>query len=156
MKKRTNSSSAKLPANKSRGPDFDETSNKNPIEERTNKTPVKPTISKSKKSGFNESDDKGKIFSTDYQEMCKQRCEICLTERLILADHVPKAHQTSIQDYRQLYGMLVADYTNLVYHKCGVCEKRMVFDYKIVQNHVRYRHKLLRFKEYKEINFELY
>ena len=88
--------------------------------------------------------------------MCKQRCKICLAEFRQLAVHVSIVHQTVFKDYRKEYGVGKESFINLVHHKCGVCGTEMVFDYKTVQDHVRYRHKLLRFKEYKEINFELY
>ena len=85
--------------------------------------------------------------------MCKQRCEICQTEVRQLAVHVYQVHQTFLQDYRKKYG--VRDSANLVYHKCGVCGKEMVFDYSNVGAHIRNLHKLS-FKEYKEIKIRLY
>ena len=152
MKKITSSSSAKLPANKSRGPDFDETSNKNPVEERTNKTPVKSTISKSKKSGFNESDDEGKQFSNNFDYMFKLRelCKICQSKTRNLSTHVAHVHLFSFEDYRQKYGAGDAVNPNPVYHRCGVCEKEMVFDYSTVSLHVKNIHGLP-FQHYKEI-----
>ena len=69
-------------------------------------------------------------FSNHTKDSVQTVCQICKNAMSFtnMRSHTKSVHKTSITDYKKKHGQLIDHIVDLVYHKCGICDKAILLD----------------------------
>ena len=78
-------------------------------------------------------------FSNNTKDTVQTICQICTNAMSFtnMRSHTKNVHKTSITDYKKKHGQLIDHIVELVYHKCGVCEKAILLDGDTIAPHAK-------------------
>ena len=66
-------------------------------------------------------------------------CQICKIPQTFtrMRSHTKSRHGISITDYKKQYGQLIDNIVELIYHKCGICNKDILLDGDTLATHAK-------------------
>ena len=103
------------------------------------------SVKSSKGGSIEKSDqDKERVFSTDYDDVCQYKCPLCSKDIDAdkLSSHLSSSHPGG-------KGWLSGVYSRETWHRCGICQKVLLFTRLKLRYHVISEHGL-HIKEYNE------
>ena len=78
-------------------------------------------------------------FSNNMKDAVKTVCQICYAEVsfVVMRSHTKSAHKLIITDYKLQHGELVENIVEEVYHRCGICSKKILFHGDAIATHAK-------------------
>ena len=90
-------------------------------------------------------------YSNDMKDAVATFCHECDKVVILsgLEDHIESEHQRSISEYCKFYRKPDTQLIRITYHRCRLCEKRLVLDKGKIINHLKKCHSETSFARYK-------
>ena len=87
-------------------------------------------------------------FSNRMADAVRTVCQICKKEVEFnqMRIHTRKAHEVGISEYKRMYGDLIANLVEAVYHKCTLCSQVLLLNGDVIASHAK-KHRITH-KEY--------
>ena len=90
-----------------------------------------------------------RTFSNNPLHSCKIFCGFC--DKVInlsgLGKHVNNIHKSTVKEYKSLFGDPRKQIIKLVFHKCAICQKVLLFNTDDISKHLKKSHQVA-YKEY--------
>ena len=88
----------------------------------------------------NKTDLKNSRYSNHMKDAVRSYCRICKVPQTftIMRSHTKSRHGISITDYKKKYGQLIENIVEVIYHKCGICNKDILLDGDTLATHARF------------------
>ena len=100
---------------------------------------AKQTKSEGLKKAANKADIRNTRYSNHMKDNVQSYCQICKIPQTFtkMRSHTKSRHGISITDYKKRYGQLIANIVELIYHKCGICDKDILLDGDTLATHAK-------------------
>ena len=85
-------------------------------------------------------DFKNNRYSNHMKDAVRSYCQICNVPQTFttMRSHAKSRHGISITDYKKKYGQLIKNIVEVIYHKCGICNKDILLDGDTLATHARF------------------
>ena len=96
----------------------------------------------------NRKESNDETYTDDINQVCKIRCQVC-EKKIVMSNmnkHITEVHCLEVNEYKEFYG-----YQNIVqktYHRCGVCQRVLLFDILEIGAHLKKQKHTISLKEY--------
>ena len=100
---------------------------------------AKQTKSEGLKKAVNKEDIFNSRYSNQMKDSVQSYCQICKIPQTFtrMRSHTKSRHDISITDYKKQYGQLIENIVELIYHKCGICNKDILLDGDTLATHAK-------------------
>ena len=101
---------------------------------------AKQTKSEGLKKAANKADIRNTRYSNHMKDNVQSYCQICKIPQTFtkMRSHTKSRHGISITDYKKKYGQLIKNIVEVIYHKCGICNKDILLDGDTLATHARF------------------